>query len=228
MVIAVLGLAPSLMSAATSTYSLDDGSGEAGFGGFATTTIWMNSFTSQAGAEYINGVSISFGANGGDPSTYNGLAIGVHVWSDPNNDGNPNDAILLQSGTGVISDFTNTSGGASTGYVDFTLDSVAHIAAGNGFFVGMSMYYSQSVFGPARDTTSDEGRSWMYRWNGDVTSTAPDNMSTAPTKQNYDDVFGGNAMIRATGLDAAPVPEPSVLSLFGIGAVAFLFRKKRP
>ncbi|SHJ60181.1 PEP-CTERM protein-sorting domain-containing protein [Rubritalea squalenifaciens DSM 18772] len=218
-------LVPSMMQAASTSYFLDDGTGESGLGGYGTTTVWLNSFTSQAGAEYIQKVSISFGGSGANPTTYNGMAFGVHVWSDPNNDGNPDDAVLLESGSGVISDFSNTSNGASTGFVEFTLDSAAYIASGNSFFVGMSMYFNQNVLGPARDTSSNEGRSWMYRWNGDVANSAPGSMSTALNKNNYDDILGGNAMIRAEGVSS--VPEPSSSVLFGLTGAIGLMRRKR-
>ncbi len=220
-------LAGSVLAMPDVSYFLDDGTGESGFGGFGTTTVWLNSFESVAGGEHINEVSISFGAAGADPSIYNGLAIGLYIWSDPDDDGIPDDAVLEASTNGVISDFTNTSISTSTGFVDFTFDNSVEITAGETFFVGMSLYIpSASVFGPARDTGTSEGRSWIYRWNSDNPNAA-NAMSTADVQNNYDDIFGGNAMIRAGG-QATAVPESSAFALVAgiFVAATCLFRRR--
>lgn len=219
-------LLPVATVAADVSYNLDDGSGESGLGGFNQTKIWMNSFTSSSGGEFIKTVSISFGAGGADPATYNGQSIGIYIWSDPTNDGNPTDAVLEASMSGVISNFTNTSGGAATVFVDFTFPTSTYIAAGDVFFVGMSNYSTSNVFGPARDTGTSVGLSWIYSWNGDVQAAAAADPSSALGKQNYDSILGGNAMIRAIGSVSA-IPEPSTYAvLTGLAALGLCVRRR--
>jgi hypothetical protein len=188
------------------TYKVDDDTGESGFGGFGETFYWVNGFTSQAGAENIHQVQISFGASGATPSTYNGKAIHIAIWSDPNDDGNPDDAVLEGHTTGVISGFVNTIDTTATAFANFDFSSGVTIPAGEKFFVGFGYYLSgNSVFGAARDSSSSgQGNSWAMRWNFDNPDAYAE-MSTATTKQNFDTVFGGNAMIRAIG-QSPPTP----------------------
>ena len=224
-IVALLGFVSTGVASAV-TYQLDDGTGESGLGGFGSETIFLNSFTSAAGGEYINQISIAFGSNigGGMPSDYNGRPIMLHVWSDPNDDGVPDDAVLETSQADVISNFTATDGAATaTVFVDFPLLSSVYIPAGERFFVGVQTYDAASVYAPARDETSSQNNSWIYRWFG-ATPGAAGMMSAAPSKQNYNDTFGGNALIRATG---AAIPEPGLLGLFALGGFALGLRRRR-
>ena len=69
-----------------STYAHDDGEQDSAFGiDHAMDMIWMNSFTVQKGAETIVAVEVSWGYGPAD----------IAIWDDPNNDGNPDDAVLL-------------------------------------------------------------------------------------------------------------------------------------
>jgi hypothetical protein len=76
-------------------YALDDGSADFGLG-IAPAMTFGNRFAVVSGGEVITTISIAWYSG-------NGVPVTVELWSDPNGDGNPNDAILLASVRGVIS-----------------------------------------------------------------------------------------------------------------------------
>lgn len=220
--IPLLLLAASLgmSTAQASTYFLDDGTGESGLGGFGSTNLWMNSFTSTAGMETITTVSVNFG----DVSNFNqdGNSVVARIYSDPNDDGNPIDAVLEASVAGVVS-ASNTDT-----YIDFALAGGIVIPAGEVFFAAVSLLNgvssNQNNFGPARDTNTSEGRSWIAVWGQAQTLDFGD-LSTAFSVRNYNDVFspnGGNATIRAIG-----IPEPVTGGLLGFATATFLLLRRR-
>ena len=132
---------------------------------------------------------------------------------------------FLQKKNYTPSGFVNTSTTTATNFVNFDLPSSVEIPVGETYFVGFGYYLAgESVFGAARDTNTNEGRSWAMGWNFDNPGGASD-FSTATRKNNFDDVFGGNAMIRAVG-DASPVPEPSSTALIGIGGLFLVLRRR--
>src|SRR6187399_1048153 len=111
---AILSFLLTLLSAGVSravTYSIDGGTPAASLGehtaGWSAAAI--NHFTVVAGGQNVTSVSVLFGVNPSSPP--NNLAGGepftVAVWSDPNSDGNPNDAVLLGSAGGVITVFND-------------------------------------------------------------------------------------------------------------------------
>jgi hypothetical protein len=87
-----------------STYMIDDGTAENGLGVIGGgDLIELNEFAVIPGSETITSVSIAWGSpNFPDPSL-NGLPYTVAVWSDPNGDGDPTDAVLLTTSSGVVS-----------------------------------------------------------------------------------------------------------------------------
>ncbi len=205
-------------SAEAGGYALDDGTGESGLGGFGSTDLWLNSFVSVAGMERITTVTANFGD--ASNTSQDGDMVTAYLYSDPNNDGNPFDAVLEASVAAMVS-LSNTDT-----YIDFLLPAGGvTIPVGDTFFVGVSKSNLNSNFGPARDTTTSEGRSWNARWFGGADFT---DLSTAPSLRNYDEIFapaGGNATIRAVGV-AVPVPEPGALALV-VAAVPLGLRRRR-
>jgi len=86
-------------------YIYDDGSTEnmIGFGG-ETEAVWMHHFVREADQELLTGISTAFGSLA-FPG-YTGLEVGdpfrVYLWSDPDLDGDPSDAVFIQEWSDTI------------------------------------------------------------------------------------------------------------------------------
>jgi hypothetical protein len=188
-----------ITSASGSVYVLDNGSPGNGYGPNADEAIvLLNNFTVQSGFNVINSVEAHWydlSGNGHDP-----LNATAGVWSDPNQDGNPIDAVLLGSSALTLS--------AGAGFQTFDLLSAIDVgAAGTSFFVGM--YWMDDASGQLAlnyDTSTGLDRSWQKEYFGDPLD--PNNLSGSED-------FGGNFMIRANA-----VPAPGVLALLGLGGLA--------
>jgi PEP-CTERM motif len=224
-VLGIVTLAVAAMPARAGViYSVDDGTGESGLGGFNEDIIHLNSFTSVAGGDSITAIQAAFGELSGTGPA-NGTPVTALIWSDPNNDGNPADAVLLDSVAGVV------AGQSTNFFVQFDLNSPVVIPVGDVFFVGIrnnGRGTNASVFDTYRDTDSTSGQGWEVRsaGGGDIDV----NNLGGSTIVKPEDIFtpGGNFMIRALGSDSAAVPEPStaVLGLAGLIALG-LWRARR-
>lgn len=121
---------------ASTIYQIDDGIGDESIGvttpGLSWT--WMNSFNAVGGQDQITSVSIMWG------QVSDGLAALVKIWDDPNNDGNPNDRVLLNTLEVVISN-ANTD--------VFSLYDIADTLVSGSFFVGVEMASDSNMY-PAR------------------------------------------------------------------------------
>jgi len=93
--------APSGGGYLVNNYQYDDGASEnankvwSGAGTWGQT-CWMNEFDAQGGSDVITQVSVAFGSGlfpNNRPAL--GAACNVGIWSDPNQDGNPVDGVLL-------------------------------------------------------------------------------------------------------------------------------------
>jgi hypothetical protein len=88
-----------------STYMIDDGTAEAAittqneFGNLEV--IWFNQFDVIPGQETIASVRIAWGSPALEDDI-NGTQVIIAIWSDPNGDGDPGDAVLLGSTYGTI------------------------------------------------------------------------------------------------------------------------------
>jgi len=99
----VFSLAPPITG---SCATIDDGGTENSVGWTAGGTFaWMNTYGGVAFSATVSSVSTSYGAlpfpGGYFPSPTS--MVTVAVWEDPNDDGNPSDAILLGTGSAVVS-----------------------------------------------------------------------------------------------------------------------------
>jgi hypothetical protein len=87
----------------TDTYMIDDGTTEDTIGLLAGGDfIVLNEFAVIPGSETIDSVDIAWGAPRYSDPTLDGLPYTVCVWSDPNGDGSPTDAVLLTTTKGVV------------------------------------------------------------------------------------------------------------------------------
>ena len=72
-------------------YQVDDGTMETGIGlGAEGDLLWLNCFDAVAGQQLITSIDVAWG------NMTNGKPASVLVYEDPNNDGNPTDAVLLE------------------------------------------------------------------------------------------------------------------------------------
>ena len=184
-------------------YAVDDGTGEnaigVGIGDQQYPFTWMNQFNTVAGAENIQSISVAWGAvPDGSPYT-------AAIWSDPNGDANPTDAVLLES-IAVTVQNSNTD--------TFNLIDIDDTLVSGSFFVGFIADVLIPLPYPARiDQTASLGRSWIG-FPADYII--------------IDNFLAGNWMVRANAVSAAPVPEPSTFILLGAGLAGLVaWRRKR-
>lgn len=83
---------------------LDDGTAENGVGLIAGgDIIELNEFAVIPGSETITSISIAFGTPLFPDPSLNGLSYTAILWSDPNGDGSPTDAVVLATAPGTVS-----------------------------------------------------------------------------------------------------------------------------
>ncbi len=155
----------------TTTYSVDNGvnGGGSSFVG-ALDIVWLNRFTVQAGAEQIVAIQVPIFTVG------DGRDTTIAIWDDPNNDGNPGDATLIQSYGPVA---------ASSGAVLFVeVDPIGVGAIGDSFFVGAAIAQLDGEIPPSRDDASPgDGQSWLIV-DSTIASLA-DNQFLSGTSRNW-------------------------------------------
>ena len=85
------------------TYMIDDGTAEDSIGlTSGGTFVACNSFPVTGGNNVITSISIAWGTPAFPDPTLNGLPYTAVLWSDPNGDGSPTDAVVLAMAPGVI------------------------------------------------------------------------------------------------------------------------------
>ncbi|RMH27484.1 MAG: hypothetical protein D6692_07705 [Planctomycetota bacterium] len=207
-------------------YLLDDGTGNFTLGPsqFDANMTWLNAFDAQPGFERIVRVRASFGDifdNDGVPGSD---AVTVAVLEDPNDDGDPADAVLLATGTGVWTDQ------ASNVFLDFDLDTPATVEGT--FFVAVMMDVIQRA-SPARMDPQGQGagsRSWLF-YNPEPNL---EDLGSSPfILRMSDSPFIGAWMIRAIGTGPAGCPadlaEPfGMLNIFDLQAYLGLYNAQDP
>ncbi|MCP3903961.1 MAG: hypothetical protein GY715_10040 [Planctomycetes bacterium] len=163
--------------------SYDDGGAEFGVrtnGG--PFMAWLNMFAVEPGVSIIDAIDVMF------VFMPLGTTVDVHVWSDPNGDGDPTDAQALWSGQYVVQELD----------VFLTID-VTDLDLGPAntrFFVGFMMPVTANDFPAAMDTQgSNFGQSWIV---GDGSPIDPNDLASAAEFGTIDDIlFPGHWLIRA-------------------------------
>src|SRR5215217_2341496 len=178
------------------TYLIDDGTAEDSVGLTAGgNLLCLNSFPVSAGNNLITSISIAWGTPLFPDPSLNGLTYTAVLWSDPNGDGSPTDAVVLATAPGVVSmEGTNTF---LTSNLPPTMVNTAN------FFVGFVITHNAGQFPAAFDETAPtlSGRSWVSIGGN------PNNLSDAITIESAGLV--GNWLIRAEGTGGGPTPTPS-------------------
>src|SRR3954471_1703915 len=175
------------------TYSIDDGTAEDSIGLTAGGTfVACNSFPVTGGNNVITSISIAWGTPAFPDPTLNGLPYTAVLWSDPNGDGSPTDAVVLAQVPGII---------AAAGTDTFITTPIppTMVTTAN-FFVGFLITHTAGQFPAAFDETAPTlpNRSWI-----DLTSNINDLSGSAPIES-----FGlvENWLIRADGNTGGPTP----------------------
>jgi hypothetical protein len=187
-----------------STYMIDDGTAEEGLGfndGLKNLeALWLNQFDVIPGQTTIASVSIAWGnPNFPDPDI-NGTPVVLAIWSDPNNDGNPDDAVLLGSADGfMVNQGTDT-------FVTYPFTPAIALPAGaTSFFVGdmTPMNNGPIHFWQGLDESSTTRQSWV--------AAMSDGSAVDINHPGNNDFFGiiddfglpGNFLIRAEAGDGS-------------------------
>lgn len=198
-------------AAEAQTYTLDDGTAEDSIGlqAAGASFICLNSFAVTPGNNTIISISIAWGTPAFADATLNGLTYTAVLWSDPNGDGNPLDAVVLATAPGVIA-------GSSTNTFNLSPITPTTVLTTN-FFVGFVITQATATQFPAAfDQTAPTfaNRSFVVIGNN------PNNLAGAATIESFGLV--GNWMIRANA-----IPEPSTYALIGLGLVGMVFLRRR-
>jgi hypothetical protein len=188
-------------------YRIDDGTAESLVGLTAAPgdMILINRFDAVPPFTTIGAISVAFG---GVP---NGRPITVALWSDPNQDGNPSDAVLLATAAGVVA---NSSSNTFNDYP------IPPTQVSGRFFAGVlvsDLFPGGRPEFPARlDRDMPAMQSWLA-FSGLGRGNLVDlSANLSPPRLTEASGFPGNWMVRA---NAVATPEPSTVTLLGLGAV---------
>jgi hypothetical protein len=188
-------------------YVLDDGTADASVGVQTDADlIALNSFPVAGPGVTINSISVAFG------SASNGTPFQAILWSDPNGDGVPTDALMLTTVNGLV---------ANAGTDTFvTLNIAPTLVTTNYFFVGFMLTELGDAVPGALDLTPPNFPDRSF-----VTAAAPGTGNifdltangTVPLTSLDDAQVEGNWLIRASGSITNAVPETgSSILLFGV------------
>jgi hypothetical protein len=145
----------------------------------------------------------------------------VALYSDPNGDGDPSDAVALM----VFAPFMQP-GAVISNNTSFQSYDVPPTLVSGSFFVGAYLSDREPSFNPAIgvDTSSPvfSGQSWVIENSTAGGLDLQNPIGTATLVTTLETYVSGNHMIRAQG---TVVPEPGILCVFLIGLAALAMRR---
>jgi hypothetical protein len=182
-------------------YAYDDALPEFWVSSDAPNMAWLNNFTVEEGKDRIIAIDVMFGL------VPEGTPHIIHLWSDPNGDGNPDDAQALASiPTGAVSP------GEAFVYTRIDIPDI-DLAPGASFFVGaiINGFTAGSEFPAPKDSTPPNGKSWLV---GRFSAIDPNDLSEdADEFLQIDDLGGafiGNWCVRAVAVSTADCNENNI------------------
>lgn len=180
-------------------YQLDDGSSEDAIGlTDGGDVMWLNAFETVEGATTITSIASAWGASGQE-GVPEGRPAEFLLYEDPNDDGDPTDAVLLERIDVTVQDpHTDT----------FTEGAISPTVVDGVFFVA-ALYADQqggpdAEFPAPIDQDASQGASWIVGTTTPNGFDAEDLGANALPPSNVDELgFAGNWLLRADG--GAPV-----------------------
>lgn len=155
-------------------YQYDDGTAESYLipllngGDDQPEAIFLEQFEVIPGQNVIDSIAVAWGSEVGTrPGGLNGQPVTLGIWSDPDNDGQPYDAVLLGWVEGVVSSANTDT------FVRFTFNHPVTIPdeGPNSFFLGFKTPAIRHGFADNKghsfagvDLTSSAGKGWLI-WN---------------------------------------------------------------
>jgi hypothetical protein len=171
------------------TYQRDDGEIDTSLGGITGELCWIHAFATQGGSARITSVSTGW-------SNYlsSGMPGRIFIWEDPNDDGIPNDAILLHQEAVTVQN-PCPQYPAVCSVVEYTLSTPVTVTGG--FFVGASAQMSSTTYPAPIDRDSGEplGQVW---YDFDTGTFDPNSLANA-SDFNVNFASGGVWLLRARG-----------------------------
>jgi hypothetical protein len=194
-------------------YTLDDGTPENSLGvGSPVDLFALNAFEAQDGATTITALASAFG--GSQPV---GSEVEFLLYEDPNDDGNPEDANLLQT----VSTATDISGGGN-----LQIEPIPPTPVEGVFFIAILVPDTPN-FPLAIDQSSDQGASWIANADPNAFDTANLGSGRPPSQSSLDrtaDIgFAGNWLLRAQGAYVAFEPVSGTVDAGNSNAVDITF-----
>jgi len=134
---------------------LDNGDSESSVGpSSGGDLVWLNKFGAVGNTTTLPSVSAAYGTPNAPGSGLDGLPVTLAIWDDPNDDGNPNDLVLLATvGSTIASADTDTLVPGSF---------ASPVVVQGVYFVGVAMTHQPMQFPAALDQDQTSmGRSWV-------------------------------------------------------------------
>lgn len=198
---------------AANEYQRDDGTAENAIGlTQGGSFAWANQFNVTAGNEVLTAIRVAFGT----PLSINGLAVTAFLWDDPNQDGNPTDAVVLRSVAGTISGASASTPIGSPTFISFDIADIA-LPVGRSFFIGALVTQGAGQF-PAAVDQSNAPHPPNRTWAGFTATGTPFNPNAWSNVTDISTIAGlaGRWLVRG---DASPIPAPGAVALLGLGGL---------
>ncbi len=136
-------------------YAYDDGMADTGLSyAFDADVCWLQRYTAVNGVDTIIAIETAVGAPTlGAPDVPDGTPITLCVWEDPNDDGLPDDAVLVSMASGVVQ---NSGTGMLTPYT------IPAATVHGSFFIGANVLVAGGMTAAPMDLqTPAAGRTWF-------------------------------------------------------------------